>query len=56
MRSWVGGASKPTATGIQLLCSGLAPTVGGPCRIDPTFVIPPLDSRIRPRAAQDDKP
>jgi hypothetical protein len=27
----------------------LAPQAGGPCRIDPAFVIPDMDGRIRPR-------
>ena len=49
LRSWVGGAPQPTAAGIQALCQVLAPQVGGPCRIDPAFVIPDMDGRIRPR-------
>lgn len=49
LRGWVAGAPQPTAAGMQGLCAALAPSVGGPCRIDPTFVIPDLDTRIRPR-------
>lgn len=49
LRGWVAGAPQPTAAGIQALCTALAPTVGGPCRIDPAFVIPDMDGRIRPR-------
>jgi len=49
LRGWVAGGPQPTAAGIQGLCAALAPTVGGPCRIDPTFVIPDMDGRIRPR-------
>jgi hypothetical protein len=49
LRSWVAGGPKPTAAGIQALCQVLAPTVGGPCRINPAFVIPDMDGRIRPR-------
>jgi hypothetical protein len=49
LRGWVAGAPKPTAAAIQGLCTAVAPGVGGPCRIDPAFVVPPLDSRIRPR-------
>ena len=49
LRGWVAGAPQPTAAGMQGLCLALAPSVGGPCRIDPTFVIPDLDTRIRPR-------
>jgi hypothetical protein len=49
LRTWVAGGPKPTATTIQGLCQVLAPTVGGPCRINPAFVIPDMDGRIRPR-------
>ncbi len=49
LRGWVAGGPQPTAAGIQGLCAALAPSFGGPCRIDPTFVIPDLDGRIRPR-------
>ena len=49
LRGWVAGGPQPTAAGIQALCVVLAPTVGGPCRIDPAFVIPDMDGRIRPR-------
>jgi hypothetical protein len=49
LRGWVAGGPKPTAAGIQAACLVLAPTVGGPCRIDPAFVIPDIDGRIRPR-------
>ncbi len=51
LRSWVGGNPQPTAASIQGLCQAIAlgnPS-GGPCRIDPSFVIPPLSNRIRPR-------
>ncbi|PYQ17378.1 MAG: hypothetical protein DMF79_17540 [Acidobacteria bacterium] len=49
LRGWVAGGPQPTAAAIQGLCAALAPSVGGPCRIDPTFVIPDMDGRIRPR-------
>ncbi|HET8647132.1 MAG TPA: hypothetical protein VFO85_16665, partial [Vicinamibacteria bacterium] len=49
LRSWIASGVQPTAASIQGLCQVLAPTVGGPCRINPAFVIPDLDSRIRPR-------
>ena len=49
LRGWVAGAPKPTAASIQGLCTAIAPTVGGPCRVDPMFVVPSLDSRVRPR-------
>jgi hypothetical protein len=51
LRAWLAGAPQPTPTSMQMTCSaiaglGLAP---GPCRIDPTYVIPDMDLRIRPR-------
>ncbi len=49
LRGWVAGAPKPSAAAIQGLCTAVAPSVGGPCRIDPAFVVPSLDSRVRPR-------
>jgi hypothetical protein len=49
LRGWVAGGPQPTAATIQGTCSALAPSFGGPCRIDPAFVIPGLDGRIRPR-------
>ena len=45
LRQWVNGYQQPTATSIQALCVSL----GGPCRIDPNFVIPDMDARVRPR-------
>lgn len=49
LRAWVGGASQPTAAIIQGTCLAMPPTFGGPCRIDPGFVIPDMDRRVRPR-------
>ena len=49
LRGWVAGLPKPTPASIQGLCTVLAPAFGGPCRIDPTFVIPDMDTRIPPR-------
>jgi hypothetical protein len=49
LRGWVAGLPHPSAASIQGLCTVLAPTVGGPCRIDPTFVVPNMDARVRPR-------
>lgn len=51
LRGWIGGAPQPSAESLQGTCefikeSGLA---DGPCRIDPTFVIPDMDGRIPPR-------
>lgn len=55
LRGWLAGAPQPSAASIQGTCqaveaSGLAP---GPCRFDPTFVIPDIDGRIRPRSDND---
>jgi hypothetical protein len=49
LRGWIAGGPQPTPATIQAACQVLAPTVGGPCRIDPAFVVPPMDGRIRPR-------
>lgn len=49
LRAWIAGGPQPTPASIQNTCLVLAPTVGGPCRIDPAFVVPPMDGRIRPR-------
>jgi hypothetical protein len=49
LRAWVAGAPQPNTASIQAACTAIAPTVGGPCRIDPSFVVPDMDGRIRPR-------
>jgi hypothetical protein len=49
LRGWVTGGPQPSAAAIQGLCQAVAPTFGGPCRIDPTFVVPDMDGRVRPR-------
>lgn len=49
LRAWIAGGPQPTPATIQNTCLILAPTAGGPCRIDPAFVVPPMDGRIRPR-------
>jgi hypothetical protein len=49
LRAWVAGSGQPTPASLQGACLLAAPSVGGPCRIDPTFVVPDLDTRIRPR-------
>lgn len=51
LTGWLAGAPQPSAESIQGTCqflegAGLAP---GPCRIDPAFVIPDMDGRIKPR-------
>jgi hypothetical protein len=59
LRAWVAGAPQPSAADLQATCESLAQqgAASGPCRIDPGFVVPDLDGRIRPRAGacvQDD--
>jgi hypothetical protein len=49
LRAWVGGAPRPTADTVQKMCLDMPATFSGPCRIDPAFVIPDMDGRIRPR-------
>jgi len=49
LRMWMAGAPQPSPAVIQGTCLALEPLVGGPCRIDPTFVVPDMDGRVRPR-------
>ena len=50
LRVWVAGGPQPSAEQIQETCLALeSPVFPGPCRIDPTFVVPSMDWRIRPR-------
>jgi dienelactone hydrolase len=53
LRGWLAGAPQPTAGSLQGTCKLVEATQGGffpgPCRIDPTFVIPDMDARIAPR-------
>jgi hypothetical protein len=50
LRTWINGSPQPSARTIQLTCEALeSPSFPGPCRIDPTFVVPDMDGRIRPR-------
>jgi hypothetical protein len=46
---WIDGAPQPSAQDLQTNCQALEGLVGGPCRIDPGFVIPDMDGRVRPR-------
>jgi len=46
---WVDGSVQPDAAGIQTACENAPSKYPGPCRIDPSFEIPDMDSRIRPR-------
>jgi hypothetical protein len=45
LRGWVAGGPQPSAASIQGTCL----FIGGPCRIDPSFVIPDMDTRVPPR-------
>ena len=51
LRAWVAGAPQPTAQDLQNACLGVEAggLFPGPCRIDPDFVLPSIDDRIRPR-------
>jgi len=49
LRAWIAGFPQPSALTIQLTCLSLSPTVPEACRIDPTFEVPNMDWRIRPR-------
>ncbi len=40
---------QPTARGLQAVCGAIEAALGGPCRFDPSFQIPDMDIRIRPR-------
>ena len=49
LRGWLAGAAKPSAASIQGLCSYISGGAPGQCRIDPSFVVPDMDGRVRPR-------
>lgn len=50
LRAWIAGGQQPSAAQIQATCLEIeTPELPGPCRIDPTFVVPDMDGRIRPR-------
>jgi hypothetical protein len=49
--TWVEGGVKPTVVTIQNTCLNLIGQFSGPCRYDPSYVIPNLDTRIHPRGA-----
>jgi hypothetical protein len=49
LRGWVAGGPQPTAAGIQGLCGLISGGAPAQCRINPAFVIPDMDGRIRPR-------
>ena len=49
LQAWVAGGPQPDATAIQAVCENVPDEHPGPCRIDPSFEIPDMDGRIRPR-------
>lgn len=51
LRGWVAGGPQPSVAAIQGTCDALVGggLATGPCRFDPSFVIPDIASRIRPR-------
>lgn len=50
LRGWVAGDPQPSAAAIQFLCQAIeGQDFPGPCRIDPDFVVPDMDGRVRPR-------
>ncbi len=51
LEGWVAGLPQPSATDLQDTClfAQFVLGAGGPCRIDPSFVIPDMDGRIPPR-------
>jgi len=50
LRGWAAGGPQPSPLVIQLTCQALeAAGFAGPCRIDPAYVVPAIDTRIRPR-------
>ncbi len=52
LRGWVAGLPKPTVQSLQETCNGLVGggLAEGPCRYDPSFVVPDLDGRVRLRS------
>jgi len=49
LRGWVAGGPQPTAASVQGLCGIISGGAPGQCRINPAYVIPDMDGRIRPR-------
>lgn len=52
LRGWaLAGGPQPTAASMQGLCTAVEQggAAAGPCRIDPTIQLPPVDARIRDR-------
>ncbi len=52
LRAWIAGAPQPTVNDLQADCTtAMAGGAGGPCRYDPSIVVPTFDSQVRPREA-----
>ncbi|MEO7199648.1 MAG: hypothetical protein ABIY56_05460 [Dokdonella sp.] len=52
LRAWMAGAAQPTVADLQQRCSeAVSQGAEGPCRFDPQFVVPSLDTVIPPRPA-----
>ena len=50
LRAWIAGSQQPSALQIQATCLAVeSQAFPGPCRIDPAYVVPDMDERIRPR-------
>lgn len=49
LRTWVATDTQPSVADIQGTCLAIEGIFGGPCRYDPSFVIPNMDIRIPPR-------
>jgi hypothetical protein len=49
LRTWVATDTQPSVAAIQGTCLAIEDIFGGPCRYDPSFVIPNMDIRVPPR-------
>lgn len=50
LRAWIGGASQPSVSDLQSDCNAaVGDGASGPCRYDPSIVVPSFDSQVRPR-------
>ena len=49
LRTWVATDAQPSVAAIQGTCLAIEGIFGGPCRYDPSFVIPNMDIRVPPR-------
>jgi len=51
LRAWLAGGPQPAAAHIQGMCQAIVAggLADGPCRVDPAFVVPDMDERIKPR-------